>query len=333
MRLVEATGTPIPNGQVMWTVVSGGGSLGEGVASTTDAEGVAQNRWRLGNVPGEQRVRATVRGLPPIELTATTLYPGATLAIYSGNGQTATQYDSLTQPLVVRVARADGTPIEGVTVSWATSGTYAGMKFARTVTNSTGRAYNAWLPGKDLGTRRATATVAGVGTVTFTATVVLNGRTLSAVSGGGQTGFPGDTLAQPLVMRAVDGTGRGIRGVRVQWAADGGGMLDSASTYTDANGLARNRWRLGSRLQGQQVRASITNSGQVVFAATVTPITGPQIVYRSNRQGKNGLSLVSPDGTHRYPSDSGVASARPRTGRRTAPRSSFRIRPRAASGS
>jgi Tol biopolymer transport system component len=309
LRLVEPTGTPIQGGRITWSVVAGGGRL-DSLASTTGADGQASRRWTLGSVPGEQRVRATVRGLPPLEFTAASSVPGTTLAIFAGNGQTGTQYDTLTQALVVRVARADGTPIEGVTVTWATAAQYGGFRFTQTRTNSTGRAYNVWRLGKPLGTQTATATVAGVGTVTFSATSVFNGRTLSVVSGSGQQGQPGDTLPQPLVMRVADQAGRGIRGVKVQWTGVNGARVDSAITYTDVNGLARNRWILGSRLQGQEVRASVLNSGEVAFTAVVQPVTGPQIVFRSNRSG-TGIWAASPDGTRKYPIFVGMAASEP----------------------
>ena len=311
VRLVEATGTPIPNAQVIWTVVAGGGTLGEGAASTTDTEGVAVNAWQLGPLVGEQRVRATVRGLAPVEFTAAAVVAGTTLAIYAGNGQTGTQYDTLARELVVRVARADGTPIEGVTVSWAAANTYAGMRSERTVTNSEGLASNLWRLGKPLGTQTATATVAGVGTVTFTATVVANARTLTIVSGSGQSGLPGDTLLQPLVMRVVDPAGYGIRGVKVTWTVVLGGSVQTASNYTDAGGYATNRWILGSRQTGQQVRAAVTGSGEVVFTATAGPATGPQIAYRSNRAGGSNVFAVAPDGTRRYVINAGVAASEP----------------------
>jgi hypothetical protein len=309
VRLVQPTGAAVGGARVTWTVVSGGGSLDSAV-SLTGTDGHAARRWRLGGVPGEQRLRATFRGLPPVEFTAAMALPGAAVGIESGGGQTGTQYDTLTQPLVVRVAQPDGTPLPGVAVSWTTTAQYAGLRHARTTTDSTGRATNAWRVGKPLGTQTATASVPGVGSATFSAAVVLNGRTLTPVSGGGQQGQPGDTL-QPLAMRAVDGTGRGIRGVKVLWSGVNGAMVDSAVTFTDVNGVARTRWILGSRLQGQEVRAAVVNSGEVKFTAAVQPVTGPQIVYRSNRAGGNALFLVSPDGTRRYPIYSGVPSAEP----------------------
>jgi TolB protein len=197
-----------------------------------------------------------------------------------------------------------------VTVTWATTAQYGGFRFVRTTTNSTGRAYNVWRLGKPLSTQTATATVAGVGTVAFNATAVVNGRTLTVFSGNNQQGRPGDILPQPLVLRVADQAGRGIRGVKVQWTGVNGARVDSAITYTDVNGLARTRWIVGSRLQGQEVRASVLNSGEAVFTAVVQPVTGSQIVFRSNRSG-TGIWAASPDGTRKYPIFVGMAASEP----------------------
>src|SRR4051812_21413154 len=66
------------------------------------------------------------------------------------------------------------------------------------------------------------------------------------VSGDGQTGTPGATLADPLVVQLVDSAGNGVAGRVVSWVvAGGGGATSPERGATDESGLARARWQLG----------------------------------------------------------------------------------------
>ncbi len=56
--------------EVTWSVETGGG-LVDPPSTTTDAQGRAETRWTLGPEEGDQRVTASVEGLPPARFTAT----------------------------------------------------------------------------------------------------------------------------------------------------------------------------------------------------------------------------------------------------------------------
>src|SRR5689334_6505293 len=71
--------------------------------------------------------------------------------------------------------------------------------------------------------------------------------TIEYISGNGQTGNVGGTLAQPLLVKVTSGSGGGVAGVAVTWAVTaGGGMLSATTTATDARGNASVSWTLGT---------------------------------------------------------------------------------------
>ncbi len=97
---------------------------------------------------------------------------------------------------------------------------------------------------------------------------------LVAVSGLGQTGFPGALLSQPFVVRAEDQGGRPVEGAIVVWTVEsGGGTVAPSQSVTGADGLASATLRLGSSPGQQSVSATIGNARPVLFTAT-TPIVG-----------------------------------------------------------
>jgi hypothetical protein len=69
---------------------------------------------------------------------------------------------------------------------------------------------------------------------------------LVPVSGNGQSGEAGTTLADSLVVRATDSKGQAIPGVTVTWTIQSGGGSVPASTVTGSTGLASVQWLLGT---------------------------------------------------------------------------------------
>ena len=65
------------------------------------------------------------------------------------------------------------------------------------------------------------------------------------VSGGGQFGVAGAELPAAIVVGLTGSDGHPLAGVQVQWSA-GGDELVEATDVTDADGLARARWKLGA---------------------------------------------------------------------------------------
>jgi len=76
VRVRDEHGNPVPGVTVGFSVVGGGGSVSGG-NSATDGSGIAKvERWTLGPVAGENRLRAGVSGLGQLDFQATGHLPG-----------------------------------------------------------------------------------------------------------------------------------------------------------------------------------------------------------------------------------------------------------------
>lgn len=69
----DDAGKPVAGVTVTFAVEAGGGSVAAATA-TTDAGGVASTGWQLGPMPAENRMKATVAGLPAVSFSATGRY-------------------------------------------------------------------------------------------------------------------------------------------------------------------------------------------------------------------------------------------------------------------
>lgn len=91
------------------------------------------------------------------------------------------------------------------------------------------------------------------------------------VSGAAQTGTVGQELANALVVRGVDANGDPMRGQIVNFhVTSGGGSVFAGAAITDADGLARERWTLGTVAGAQSLEAQATDPTSHL---TVGPIT------------------------------------------------------------
>lgn len=201
-------------------------------------------------VRGAARIIAT---LPTGELADTTTFtvslPASQLQVVSGSGQAAEAGASLEEPIVLRVVAADAVPVPGVTVTFAVATGGGQLTPLTAVSDVDGLVTTDWTLGALVGAQSITATFTGIvgGPVTITA---LAGQTPAAdlqyVSGDEQTGVPGQALAAPLVVRAVDGQGNGVPGVPVTFTSSlGGGTFAPVTATTDGTGHASSAWTLG----------------------------------------------------------------------------------------
>lgn len=107
-----------------------------------------------------------------------------------------------------------------------------------------------------------------------------NGQTLTLVSGNGQTGAPGQPLAQMIVVQVTDTRGRPVSNGVINFLAGNDASVDPRQTRTDATGYARARWTLGSAVGEQTLRVSGSGGTVVVTAnarktqVTLTKVSG-----------------------------------------------------------
>ena len=96
--------------------------------------------------------------------------------------------------------------------------------------------------------------------------------TVVAVSDTSARAEVGTELANPLVVRVTDSAGRPVPDVEVAWkvSADGG-IVDPASSRTDASGQAQTRWTLPSKLGSHVATAVVADLPPARFRATAGP--------------------------------------------------------------
>ena len=108
---------------------------------------------------------------------------------------------------------------------------------------------------------------------------------LDIISGLGQQATGGETLANPLIVAAIDASGRPMPGVRVTFSVtQGNGDLSTTTATTDANGRAETIFTLGPDPGRHSVRAI----GRTVYPATFTAVAtalAPRLTADVNGDG------------------------------------------------
>ena len=267
VRVTGQSGDGLDGVTVGFTVTEGGGSV-ESVTAVTGSDGIASaGRWTMGN-PGPQQLRASVSGLDPVVLRATSLDVPDGLAIHAGDGQQAATGTAVPDPVEVRVTGTTGDGLEGVTVSFEVTQGGGAVESATPTTGADGIASaGAWTMG-DLGPQQLRATVTGLEPVVFSATSLDVPAVLEIHAGDGQRATTGMAVPNPLQVRVTGTTGDALADITVSFeVAVGGGAVESATAATDSNGIASpGAWTLGD--PGPQVlRATVTGLEPVVFGA------------------------------------------------------------------
>ena len=118
------------------------------------------------------------------------------------------------------------------------------------------------------------------------------------VSGDGQTGEAGSTVALPLVVRLLDQTGQPIEGQEVEFTALGstGGTVTPVFALTGANGTAETTLRLGSSTGSYDVTAKYRSFPLIAFSATAVASPPATLVISSgnNQTATAGAPLPLP---------------------------------------
>ncbi|KAA2285650.1 autotransporter outer membrane beta-barrel domain-containing protein [Arenimonas fontis] len=235
-----STSIPAPDGTVLAWSVSGQPAGGDGaVTGAAIAGGNGHSAATFtATVPGTYTVLVDsgcgVCVTPQLSFTiSVNTVPG--LSIVSGDGQNGPIGFAFAAPLVV-FADNSGAAAVGVPIAWTVSGdaTVAGTS----PTDGAGQASATVTAGSTPGSVSVTATRTDSGdSVTFNLTVDGLGS-LVIVSGNDQALVPGVASA-PLEVELKDAGGAPVAGATINWAVSGG-TLASATSVTDAAGIASN---------------------------------------------------------------------------------------------
>ena len=166
--LVTGAGeTPLPDVEVVWGILGGGGSFND-TTTTTDANGHAKVTYTPGTTPGRAEVGAAVPGLSTSFVL--TLVAGAATGLqkFGSDNPAAVVGSKLT--LSVKMVDAFGNGVAGGVVSWSASG--GTVENATSTTDAGGVAATTYTIGTTAGRYTLTATVQGLPPATFTITAL-----------------------------------------------------------------------------------------------------------------------------------------------------------------
>ena len=283
VSVLDEDGAAIAGASVTFSVTAGGGTLSSATA-TTDANGRARSTLTLGNQPGLNTVTTTVAELESVTFTASGYAIPQSLTKVSGEGQEGPASTQLDEPFVVSVLDEDGAAIAGASVTFSVTAGGGTLSSATATTDANGRARSTLTLGNQPGTNTVTATVAGLESVTFTASGYATPHSLTKVSGEDQEGPASTQLDAPFVVSVLDQDGAAIAGASVTFSVTAGeGVLSSTTdanpcivgsstssttATTDANGQAATRLTLGSEPGSNTVAATVEGLEPVTFTAT-----------------------------------------------------------------
>ena len=259
VRVADTYGNPVPGIEVQWTPAANDGTL-SAARDTTDARGESAVRWTVGTQVGSDTARASVSTLSQPALFTTAILASVPVALVRGAGdaQRGGAGTALATPLTVKVQDRFGNGVRDATVVWTVTAGGGSLAAASSRTAADGTASAVWTLGTSTGVDSVTASVAGVGAVTFTGTAIA-GPPARIVGGTQQTGALGALLPDPLTVTVEDQYGNPVPDAAVDWTVIAGrGTIDPASDTSDAAGAVSARWTLGTQLDvTHEVRATI----------------------------------------------------------------------------
>lgn len=207
----------------------------------------------LARVSGDGRTISTtsavLQRLAVIVLVTTSLSDETRLVVVSGDDQTGTVGQPLPQPLVVKIQDGSGTGIAEVPVTFEVFTGGGSLAAATTRSDAQGQASSVLTLGTQAGTNRVIARALGLDQGQFTALGRADRQNarLVEVSGNNQSGRPGATLPEPLVVRLEDQFRNplALEEMRAE-SQRGQATLTPAVGTTNAQGEASFRVQIGS---------------------------------------------------------------------------------------
>ena len=276
VELRDQHGAAFPRAGVAITAaVTGGGTLAGPATQTTDAQGRATfPDLVISGTVGARALEFSAPGLTKATSASITLAPGlpASMEASTPASFTAVVGTDVAAPPAVLLKDASGNVVPGIPVTFTAP---VGATTAVTQANGVAAMASLRMP-TAAGQYTVTAASVGVGSVAFTGTATPDvPAAMQPTGGGGQVSLYGALLDTPLQAKVVDQYGNPTPNVVVTWgSATGAGTVLPINTATDASGIVRSNYRLGTTPGANLVRASIASrSLSADFAATALGFT------------------------------------------------------------
>ena len=272
---VTENGSPVTEGLVQF---SADGKT-QGLPVQVNSNGVATDTNNT-LTPGVHTIQAFYLGTDKFLQSSANLIQkiyglAASIAVNSGNNQSAAVNTNYPSPLVAIVKDAVGDPVPNITVTWATNGTVTApggtLSAATSITDANGLAsVNVTANGK-AGSFQVTASAVGTPaefTLTNTAGAAAS---ITTPGGGSQTTVINTQFARPLTVFVTDAGSNPVQGVTVTYVANGttaNATLSASSAVTGSDGLARVTATANGTTGAYTVTAAAGSAGSVSFALT-----------------------------------------------------------------
>ena len=240
--LTDLAGIPQPGVEVTWSVVSGGGTIT--TPTVSDANGMADATFTLGQVAGPQKARAAAGGAA-IEFSVTAVAGAPTqLRRAAGDGQSGQAGAPLPVPYQVIVEDEYDNPVAGVTVNWAVVAGDGSLSAASTVTGANGASTVVHTLGATGAVQTVTATAPAVGgtTVAFNSTIIVGIRLASTVPVPANYGLHDTFVRDGLAFLCVWDNGIHIYDVGNGMAGGSPDLPKFVGSVVTAGGNAHNAW-------------------------------------------------------------------------------------------
>lgn len=211
----------------------------------------------------------------------------AGISVYSGDQQLGVPGQPLPQDLVVRVTDSDGNPSPQAAVNWTVVGGDPGAgSFSpnpSSVSGAQGLSQTRFTMGAEPGGRTVRACLAPAGNPCAEFTVRPQVLTIGVVSGDQQVAVVGQALAQDLVVRVGDTQGSAVAQERVLWSVVNAGpnpgtFSPNPTLPSDAQGLARTRFTMGTDAGGRGLRACLESAPATCATFSVQAPVAPTVL-------------------------------------------------------
>ncbi|HEY0840541.1 MAG TPA: Ig-like domain-containing protein, partial [Vulgatibacter sp.] len=274
VTVTDFGGNPVEGVTVTFASADTGASVGSPTA-TTDEDGKASTTWTLGTLAGQQTLTVSVPVLSPVDIHATAVADEATnLVVDWDPAASGTVGQTLAEAVVATVTDTYGNPIEGVTVTFATTDTGASVASPTATTDADGQASTTWTLGTAAGQQTLTVSSIGLTSVDVHATAVAGAATNLTIDWDpAASGTVGETLADSVVATVSDTYGNPIEGVTVTFStADVDASVGSPTATTDSDGSASTTWTLGTVAGQQSLTVSVSGIAPQTIHATATAL-------------------------------------------------------------
>jgi alpha-tubulin suppressor-like RCC1 family protein len=226
----------------------------------------------------------------------------AHFSVVSGGGQSAVVGTQLPNPLVVKVTDAQGNPVQSQTVNFVVTSGGGSVFGGAETTNGDGIARELWTLGTSTSdSQRVQARAVDPTTGQpltfgiFIATALAAApESLAIYAGNNQQQVASTALADSIAVIIFDKYKNPAPGVSVTWQPrTGSGSMASATTTTDAAGVAAAYWTVGTQIGVDSATASASGLTPVLFGSkTIGDV--PAAIAKLSGDGQAGIAGLVP---------------------------------------